>query len=287
MSAKAWYLVLIFAVLQVGCSSLLYYPTHGIYYDPARFGKTAEDVHFQSADGTKLHGWFFAHTNKGKAKALLVFYHGNGENLSSHYVVLLPFLEKGYDFFIFDYRGYGQSEGEPSPKGTVADGEAALRWAKNRAANTPLVLFAQSLGSVVALRNAIDLKSEIPYRYVIIDSGFQSYQTAARRILAKGWLTWPFQWLAYLVLSDRYAPEDEVSKISPTPILIVHGTADQIIDYKNGQELFAAAGEPKDFWSVEGGTHTTAFVKSDTYRKRLLELLDKNFPLPNKKALAK
>lgn len=270
------------AILALGffffssCSSLLYYPTHELHFPPQRFGLEPEEVHFASADGTKLFGWLLHHPGGGKPKAVFLFYHGNGENLSSHYVSLMWALKQGYDYFIFDYRGYGRSEGEPGPKGTVADGEAAMRWLRARYPDTALVVYGESLGSAVALRNAIDLKDEIRYRAVVVNSGFASYQRVARRILARGILTWPFQWVPWLVFSDHYAPDGEIGKIAPVPMLVMHAEDDPTVPFRCGEEIFGQAGPPKDFWKVSGNGHADAFLRhGDEFQKKLLAWLDK------------
>lgn len=259
------------------CSSLLYYPTRNLHYPPEKFGLRPEEVHFQSGDGTKLFGWFFRHLEpdpKKSPRAILVFYHGNGENLSSHYIALMWVLRHGYDFFIFDYRGYGRSEGTPSPEGTVHDGEAALRWVKARFPKEKIVIFGQSLGGAVAMRNAIDLKEEIPYSAIVVDSSFASYKEVGRRIMARGILTWPFQWLPWLVLSDRYAPDDEIEKIAPRPMLILHAEGDEIVPIAAGERIFGLARDPKEFWKIPGEGHTDSFLRhGDIYQKKLLAWL--------------
>lgn len=265
-----------------GCSSLLYYPTHVLYFPPEARGYHPEEVEFKSADGTPLFGWLFRHEGKAaKPKGVLVFYHGNGENLSSHYLSLLWILKEGYDFFIFDYRGYGLSKGKPSPGGTVADGEAALRLVRARYAGTPLVIFGQSLGGAVALRNAIDLKAEIAPKAVIIESSFASYEEVGRRALARGILGWPFQWLPWLVLSDRYAPDGEIAKIAPTPLLVFHAEDDQLVPFRCGEEIFEQALPPKEFWKVPGNGHANAYLRfGDEYRTKTLAWLSRALALP-------
>jgi alpha-beta hydrolase superfamily lysophospholipase len=241
------------------CSSLLYYPQRPLLIPPERFQLKPEEVNFQSQDGTKLFGWLF--TQPQMPKAVILFYHGNGENLSSHYVSLKWILPHGYDFFIFDYRGYGRSEGAPEPKGTTQDGEAAQRWLRARYPNTPIVVYAQSLGGAIALRNTIDLRNEIHPTAIAVDSTFASYEEVGRRTLAKGWLSWPFQWLAWLALSDRYAPDGDIAKLAPLPVLVLHSEGDRTVPYVCGQEIFAQAKEPKQFWTVPGAGHTDAFTR--------------------------
>ncbi len=243
---------------------------------PAEKGLSPEEIDFSSSDGTKLSGWLFHHTSQGEPKAVLVFYHGNGQNLSSHYLNLLWILPFGYDFFIFDYRGYGRSSGNPSPAGTVADGEAALRWVKNRYPRTSLVIFGQSLGGAIALRNASDLKGEIGIRAVAIESSFASYEEIGRRKMAQGLLSWPLQWLPWIVLSDQFAPEGRIGNIAPVPLLVFHSENDRIVPFRCGEEIFEQARQPKEFWKIPGDGHADSFRRyKDQYKNLFLDWLNK------------
>lgn len=259
------------------CSGLLYHPTRALHYDPAGFQLSPEEVHFASADGTKLFAWRFRAAGKTPPKGpkgVFVLYHGNGENLSSHYVTMLWALKKGFDLFTFDYRGYGRSQGEPSPEGTVRDGEAALRWVQREYPATPMIIVGQSLGGAIALRNAIDLKAEIPFKAVVIEGSFPSYRRVGAEVMSRAWLTWPFQWLAHLVLSDRYAPDGEIGRIAPVPLLVLHAEDDRTVPYMFGEEIFWQAGEPRELWKVPGRGHTDAFIRRGLgYPEKLVEWL--------------
>ena len=163
-----------------GCSSLLYHPTHHQYFDPLKLGLKPDVVTFASEDGVRLSGWYFQNRDHKLPKALVVFFHGNAENMTSHYTTLVFLLAHEIDFFIFDYRGYGLSEGHPTPRGTVDDGIAALRWARFHITDVlrkevPIVVFGQSLGGAIALKSVIEAKDRIPIGEVIVDSTFSSY----------------------------------------------------------------------------------------------------------------
>ena len=261
---------------------MLYQPLDQQVYDPEKGGFRYEDVTFQAADGVALHGWYFKSTVQKEPKALLVFFHGNGENMSTHFVTLSWLLDYGYDFFIFDYRGYGSSQGDPTPEGTVKDGIAAINYAGTRALKSqtkyPLVVFAQSLGGAVALRSLIDMKkapgNTVWPKLIVVDSSFLSYKAAARAVLAHSWITWILQPFTYLVLSDEWAPGDAVKSLAPTPLVVMHGDKDQLVDYSLGLDLFDKAGEPKEFWKIEGGKHIDSFWRhGDVYRTKLLNRL--------------
>jgi uncharacterized protein len=259
--------------LATSCSNLLYYPSRQLYRAPDEFATKPQDVFFSRPSGERLHGWYFASPNP---KALIVFYHGNAENISSHSISVAWLAEKGFDLFAFDYGGYGRSEGSPSPQNTVIDGEAALRWAHKHRPHLPLVLYGQSLGGAVMLRNAIDLGKQLPVRLVVADSTFASYRSVARSALTQTWFTWPFQWIGWLALSDRYAPSGEIDTISPIPLVVIHGAKDRVVKPSLGKAIYEEAKEPKELWMIPSGEHIDLFMAQDiSYRQRFVELLEK------------
>ncbi|MBC7690308.1 MAG: alpha/beta hydrolase [Methylotenera sp.] len=265
-----------------GCSSLLYYPDSRTYLDPGRIGLEAENVWIRNPESALIHAWHFPAQKEGKLlkpKAMIVFFHGNAQNITSHYLMLAWLLEYGYSYTIFDYRGYGWSRGKPSPKSTLEDGHTVLKYVHEKYPELPLVIFGQSLGGAVALRTVIDLKKEIPIRLVVADSTFESYQNAAQDVLARVWLLWPFQLLTHVLLSDEYAPEGRMGEISPTPLVIMHGDRDGTIDIERGKELYRNAKEPKEFWLTSGGGHTDAFASPQSpARTKLLRKLAETCP---------
>jgi fermentation-respiration switch protein FrsA (DUF1100 family) len=275
---KITYLCVILAsIFCTGCSNLFYQPSRGLYVEPKTVGQTPEDVWFKSEDGTKLYGWYFS---SGKQpKALVLYFHGNAENLSSHYVSLLWILKHNVDFFIFSYQGYGRSEGSPNQEATINDGKAAIRLAKARAEalKIPLVVLGQSLGSAISLRSMIELKPAA----ILIDSGFSSYQAVANEFMSRSWIGWPLQWLAYLLVRDTYAPGKRISELAGIPILVIHGDADKVVKYQMGEKLFTLAGEPKQFLRVVGGEHIDVFGRENGhYRKPIIEFLEHSLHMP-------
>src|SRR5690606_34519752 len=136
--------------LSAGCGHLFYFPEPGLRGTPAQIGVPYEDVHFQSADGTRLHGWFLpARPEPGAPRrGLIYFLHGNAENISTHYVAMSWLNRYGWDLFLIDYRGFGLSEGAPHIRGVNQDARAGLDWAVARARQNklPLVVYGQSLG---------------------------------------------------------------------------------------------------------------------------------------------
>ena len=254
---------------------MLYYPTRHEHVDRKLMPIKPEDMTITSADGTKLHAWRFKSALKKSSPCVILQFHGNAQNLSTHFYSFYTAPSQGYDYVTFDYRGYGSSEGKPSPKGTLEDGHAALRSVHALYPGRPIVVVGQSLGGAVALRTVADLKDEIPVRLVVVDSTFSSYRSVARRTLAHSWLTWLFQPLGWLTMSDEYAPKGRIKNLSPIPLVVIHGTKDRAVDYELGREVFVEASEPKEFWEIPDGNHIDfMYREKGMYAERFYDKLD-------------
>ena len=265
----------IFATLFLsGCSHLFYYPKEQQFYHPSQVQMEFEDVSFKDQAGNNLTGWWFPAKTK-QPKGTFVFFHGNAENMTTHFLSMRWLPEQGYNYFIFDYPGYGKSTGVPSPQSTVESGHAALRWVHQNKDPNPLIIYGNSLGGVISMRALLDLKKEIPVRAMIADDTFSSYQRVARIKLSKSFLTWILQPLVYVLLSDYYAPQ-KIADISPIPMLIIHGDKDTTVETENGEILFREAAEPKEFWLKKDGVHGDTFWRHDfIYRTKVLEWLER------------
>lgn len=245
-------------------------------------GAKWEEARFKSADGTELTGlWFPA--QGGLSKGVVVHFHGNGENMTSHFLYVYWLALEGYDVFAFDYRGYGASGGEKSLKGAVEDGAAAIAAARKRAGGAAdrLVIVGQSLGGALALAS-LEKDGGAGVKAVVLDSTFASYREVAQEKLSHLWLTWPLQWpLSRGLISDKYAPIRLIKRRKPVPLLILHSPGDPIVPYAQGRKLYEAAEAPKEFWKIEGSGHTEAlFARGAQYRHPLLEWLDRALSLP-------
>jgi fermentation-respiration switch protein FrsA (DUF1100 family) len=260
---------------------MLYYPTRVKYVDPSKLKYTPKEIVVNSEQGEKWVGWYFT---RGKSSApgaanrpTLLFFHGNGQNLSAHFFGLYWILDEGYDFLIFDYPGYGGSEGQPTPDNTVTSGQAFFQWLRdNRVSKGPIAIFGQSLGGAVAMTVAKDLSRDPDLCLVIVDSTFASYRGAARSLLSAHWTTWSLQWIPYLVISDSAAPKADIAQISPKPLIVTHGRRDRIVAFELGEDVFAKAQEPKEFWPVDEGEHIQSFqhpAEGPSLRKKLVEAL--------------
>ncbi len=269
------FFILLFAFpLFNGCSGLLYYPdAKNRYFDPEAAGYAPENIIFTDAAQRKLHGWWFP-AKKSPAQATIIFFHGNAENLTSHFLQLAWISDENYNLFIFDYPGYGRSEGKPTPKSCVESGHAAVDWVNRYKAEAgPIILYGQSLGGNIALRTALDKKTETNIKLVVADSTFDSYRHISRVKLSHHWLTWPLQPLSHVLMSDRWAP-DNLALLSPVPVLVIHGQSDKIVEPIFGDIIFAKLAEPKTRWKIPEGRHTDVFWGHQyKYRKKFLAFL--------------
>ena len=263
-----------------GCSNVAFQPSRLQYYDPASFGYKYKDVFFESRDGRKIHGWFFPAASESEEKGVIVQFHGNAENISTHFMSLVWVTGHGYSLFIFDYQGYGRSEGTAGHKKAYSDALGVIDYAVDlkRARQREgmdtykTVLYGQSIGGAILLRAFPDHENVSGIDALVVDSSFPSYREIAREKLSLTCIAWPFQPLAYLLFSDRYAPAKVIKRIPPLPKLFIHGDHDMIIPIHHGERLFKLADEPKQFWRVEGGRHISAMSKK-IYRERLLKFL--------------
>ena len=237
--------VLVFA-LQ---GRLLFFPDRQLAATPASFGLPFEDVGFQSEDGVALHGWYLP--AQDASRGTVVFFHGNGGNVSHWLPAVLPFRRFGWDVFLFDYRGYGLSQGRPTEQSTYRDAEAAWRYLtqQRRVAPEAMVFVGRSLGGAVATWLAV----RHPPRALVLESTFTSVPDVAAGL---------YPWLPVRLLARfRYNTADRIARVQ-CPVLIVHSRADEIIPFSHGERLWHLAPEPKVFLEIRGG-HNEGFDLSE------------------------
>ena len=268
-------------LLTTGCTSVFYQPDKVLHYRPEAFHLHYEDVRFKSADGTHLVGWFFPADgyDKKNVKGTIVQFHGNGENISTHYLSLVWLVKEGYQLFVFDYRGYGASEGSSDADGVNADGQAGLKKALefharlgNQKTKPKFIVFAQSLGGAIGLKAVEAVQPQLDL--MVLDSTFLSYKKMARKKLAQSVFTWLFSPLGWLLVSDRYQAEDALKKLK-TRTLVIHDKRDPIVPYELGEEVFKLAPEPKTFWTLDNAEHIGIFSNpNDEWRNKFKTFLD-------------
>ena len=225
----------------------VFFPDREVFQDPGDSGLDFEDVFFTAADGVRLHGWFVP----GRDETTLVWFHGNAGNIAHRVDNVAELHAKlGVSVFIFDYRGYGKSEGEVSEHGTYLDAEAALVYVRSRdgVAEDRLVLFGRSLGCAVAVETAT--RSEV--YAVVLESPFTSLRAMARR-------HYPLLSPISLLIKTKYDCLAKIADID-APLMVLHGDRDEVVPYEMGREIFEAANPPKRFYAIEGAGHNDTYL---------------------------
>ena len=249
-------LFLMSALLYFTCNSYafdamdrhyIFFPDQSLHATPDVAGLVYEEVRFPAADGVCLHGWLLPGE---PGKPLLLFAHGNAGNISHRIDNLALFQKLGLTVFIFDYRGYGLSEGQITEQGSYNDIRGALSWLKKRNWKPQqMIYFGRSLGGAVALQLAL----EEPPGGLVLESAFTS-------VAGMGWHHQPLTYalFGWWALSSRYDNLNKIGKIR-CPLLIFQGEQDRIVPAKMARQLYARAPQPKTLYFIPGAGH------NDTY----------------------
>lgn len=251
------------AFVYVRQPKMLYFPTGEIEQTPAAIGLFFDEVKLKTSDGLTIAAW---HVPAPDARAVLLFCHGNGGNISHRLDSIRIFHDLGLSVLIFDYRGYGRSEGTPTEKGTYLDAEAAWNFLVKEKGIDParIIIFGRSLGSAVAAELAMRRKAGA----LIIESGFTSIPDIGRKY-------YPHMPVS-LITRFHYATIDKVSSLA-LPKLFIHSPEDEIIPYDQGVRLFEKAAKPKEFLKLRGGHNEGFLLSGQLYINGLQQFILKYF----------
>lgn len=261
-------------LLSISCSHLIYHPTRQLYVDPKKLKPSPETISYQDPDGLVFYGWHFKSPENNNSSCL-IYFHGNGQNRSAHFLTLEWLVHEGIDYYIFDYPGYGQTAGQPTPESTVKMAKFLIKQLSNSSSCSQLFIYGHSLGGQIAMRAVWELREEFKPDLLIVDSSFLSYRKTARHILNESPWTWAFQWLPYLLFSDSWAIQDKLKDLKGFPLIVIHTKTDEIISLELGLEVYASANEPKELWLKEKGSHNAIYEDEEglLLRKRLVNRL--------------
>lgn len=244
-------------MLYIRQSSYVYFPLREVDFTPKNITLDYKDVEFSAADGVKLHGWFIPREN---SRGVILLCHGNGGNIGNRLDTIDLLHKLNLDVFIFDYRGYGRSEGKPSEQGTYADAEAAWDYIDKELKTDPkrIIVMGRSLGAAIASY----LATQHTPAALIVESAFTSIPDIGADV-------YPYLPVKLLARFD-YNTSNHLKSID-CPVLVVHSPSDDIIPYKHGQKLFEDAKQPKQFLEITG-SHNSGFL--DTGEKYINGLDD-------------
>lgn len=256
------FIILLFSFLFfTSCNHLLYPAVREPFIDKKFIRpQPPVDVWIPVNKTEKLHAWYFESSAKNK-KGQIVHFHGNGQNLTTHFMFFKWAVDLGFDYYIFDYRGYGQSsDDQATQEKTVQDGQAVLRFVYSKNPQLPVIAVAQSLGTNVLSRTLQEIEPSFYPQMVVFDSSFLSYQAAARSTLKQRWFLYPLIPLTYLVLDDTWSGYVQTAKSPVLPALFFHGASDSMIRMELGQQAYDLWPGPKQWILDSDGTHTGTFA---------------------------
>ncbi len=267
------FLLVVVVLTQItGCSGLFFVPDKRLILTPARAGLDYQEVSVETDDGLMLNGWLLP--GKPPVKGIVVFLHGNAQNISYHLASVRWLPAEHYNVFLYDYRGFGHSQGRATIANSIDDFAAVMRRLQQiiPAQAQRYVIFGQSLGAAIAIASVAKYKGQFPIYAVVADSAFAGFRRIAREKLREVTLTRPFSNL----LAHAFPVEPDllqaVAAVSPIPLLLLHGADDQIVPPHHSSLLFAAAKPPKQFWLEPGAKHILALTHPALRRRFLLYL---------------
>jgi len=282
--------------------TFLYSPVQEVPYTPGELGLDFESVVFESADGLQLSGWYIPAPLEVRTEAASVqpgnspltgpagkpeqdakvpdvvlktgmlstrnseftvlFCHGNGGNMCHRLDSINIFYNLGLNCFIFDYRGYGNSQGKTSEEGTYLDVGAAYKWLTEEKGISPekIIVFGRSLGGSIAA----ELARKVEVRALVVESAFTSYVDIGKKFYPY----MPVRWFARF----DYKTIDYIKGVR-CPVMIIHSRNDEIIPFEFGLELYEAANEPKEFIEIFGSHNDGFLVAGEIYKKAWIRWL--------------
>ncbi|MFO7844953.1 MAG: alpha/beta hydrolase [Balneolaceae bacterium] len=261
----AGYLVIV-GLLTLFQNQLIFHPSGELWETPESLNMEWSEHRVETSDGVTLHGWMIG---EPEGQPVVVFSHGNAGNISGRIEIAKTIAEQGSAVFLYDYRGYGNSEGSPSEEGIYEDGKSVTRYLRDELGISPvqMVFYGKSLGGAVAARQAAEFRGT----GLVLDSVFTSGKDIATDI-------YPFI-PGFLVAVD-FPVDDDIRRTGAERILIMHARDDRIIPFRHGEKLYriaveTAGGEQVTFTELRGG-HNTGFSQSkNLYREAWSEFLNK------------
>lgn len=254
-------LVFVLCSIWFGQRYLVFMPSKDVLATPAMVGLSYESVEIETADGVTVRGWFVPTENP---RGSVVYCHGNGGNIGGRVPHVEAMHELGLNVLIFDYRGYGDSDGKPSEQGTYADAEAAYDFLAARPEVDPerIVIWGRSLGGAVALYLATKRES----KGLVLESTFTSLSDVGKSL-------YPFLPVKAVLRFDYPSAERIVTLDDTLPILIAHAEEDSIVPYSHGQRLYDLAPDNKRFVELRGD-HNAAHLLQRQWRSDVEQFVD-------------
>jgi dipeptidyl aminopeptidase/acylaminoacyl peptidase len=239
---------------------------------PDDMGLGYEEVTFETEDNLTLRGWFIG----SRTDKTIVVLHGYPFN-RANILAFAKFLHPVFQVMVFDFRGMGESEGKLATGGLKEqkDLQAAVKYLRSRKDVGAIGVYGFSYGASVAL-----MTEDVDVKAIVADSGFARLDDVVERMYPYWVFKWPFVWSSkvmakwfYGIDTSKVTPVESVKNVT-VPVLFIHGTADSQVSYRDSEELFEAANEPKEMWLIEGADHgAIPQAKRKEYEQRVRDFL--------------
>lgn len=249
---------------------MVFQPSKQFYFSPEKtLDILPDDFDIEIDQSVSLHAWRFK--SKGETKGVIVQFHGNAENISSHYLSVAWLLNHGWDVFTFDYRGYGKSTGISSFPHVITDSIVVLDFVKKLYPEQPVLVYGQSIGSLIAMQTIAH--STVQIEALITEGAIYSLNQTSANVLAKQWFTWPFQGFGYLLVSGKFNFKKIQGNFPKIPVLLLHSQLDPIIKPKQSKKLHKAI-DDSNLELIEEPTHINiGNIEKGKYRPLILDFL--------------
>lgn len=247
---------------------LIFYPGSPPELTPASSGLEYRDLSITARDGTSIHAWFVPAQGRSVVAPIgaVLMCHGNAGNIESRLVATKFFARAGFGVLLFDYRGYGKSEGRPTEEGTYLDAEAAHKHLIDVEgfSHERILVHGESLGGAVA----IELARRRPIAGLVLENTFTSLPDIGAKLYP--WV--PVRWLARLQF-------DSAAKIGflERPVLVVHTRQDEVVPFEHGRALYEAARGPKSFLATDGPHNGGGFLRRKEWRDEVVGFAETAF----------
>lgn len=226
------------------------------------FDFTIESIVFESSNGNKLNAWILKPKETVPTNTLLHF-HGNAGFLVSQFKAISPLIKYGFQIFVFDYSGFGFSEGKSTRKNVLKDAHSALTYVKTISDmnDTKLVIYGQSLGGHLSAVVAEQREAEIDG--LVIEGAFSSHKDIAAEMAGI---------FGRIFVREQYCAFKSIRNFKK-PVLIIHSTEDKVIPLKMGKKIFNNANEPKEFYEIEKCHICGPYYYTDSISLKIVKML--------------
>lgn len=250
-------------LMTVFQNQMIFHPSSGMIDSPERLGMQWSEHWVETSDGILLHGWMIGDP---EGLPVVVYSHGNAGNISGRIEIAGKIAEQGAAVFLYDYRGYGRSEGKPSEPGIYDDGESVVYYLRQQlmVSEKRMIFYGRSLGGAVAARQS----AEFTGAGLVLDSAFINGKEIASDL-------YPF--IPGFLVSIRFPIDEDLKRSAVEDVMVMHAENDRIINIRHGRELYRIADEDtskKASFVVLRGGHNTSFSQSrEVYAQKWSEFL--------------